>query len=81
MAHQIDVPDRLLSDVDVSGLSGISTKTLANWRSMGIGPHFLKLGAGKKGAIRYRLSDINRWLDDCARTNTAGGRPDRGRQP
>lgn len=33
---------------------GVSARTLANWRSAGIGPTYVKIGA----SVRYRLSDI-----------------------
>jgi predicted DNA-binding transcriptional regulator AlpA len=33
-------------------------KTLINWRSLGIGPRYLKLG----NTVRYRRSDVDAWL-------------------
>lgn len=35
----------------------ISTRTLANWRSQGIGPPFSKIG----GRILYRLDLVEQW--------------------
>ena len=35
----------------------INVRTLANWRSQGNGPNFVKIG----GAIAYRLSDVEEW--------------------
>lgn len=35
----------------------INVRTLANWRSQGNGPSFVKIG----GAIAYRLSDVEEW--------------------
>lgn len=35
----------------------INIRTLANWRSNGSGPKFLKIG----GAILYRVSDVESW--------------------
>lgn len=35
----------------------ISEKTLANWRSIGYGPKYLKLG----NRVVYPLADIERW--------------------
>jgi hypothetical protein len=42
-------------------------KTLAQWRSQGRGPAYLKTG----GRILYRRSDLDAWLDSCRRTSTA----------
>lgn len=35
----------------------INTRTLANWRTQGNGPPFVKIG----GAIAYRLADVEAW--------------------
>ena len=32
--------------------------TLANWRTKGQGPAYIKVG----GSIRYRMEDLERWL-------------------
>lgn len=34
-------------------------KTLANWRSLGIGPTYIKMAGG---GIRYRWPDVEKWL-------------------
>jgi predicted DNA-binding transcriptional regulator AlpA len=34
-------------------------KTLRNWRNLGIGPPYIKV---EGGAIRYRWSDVEKWL-------------------
>lgn len=38
---------------------GLSPATLACWRSIGKGPPFVKCGQ----AVRYRLKDLELWLD------------------
>ena len=38
---------------------GISTGTLANWRSQGIGPRYVKLGVR---AIGYGQLDLEDWI-------------------
>lgn len=45
----------------------INSRTLANWRSGGIGPKFLKLN----GRILYRMSDIKDYEDKCLRKSTS----------
>lgn len=44
-----------------------SEKTLANWRSLGIGPPYIK----PAGTIRYRWSDVEKWLTSNAVTPQA----------
>jgi hypothetical protein len=43
-------------------MARVSEKTLANWRSLGIGPSYTKLSPGRGGRIRYRRSDVLAWL-------------------
>lgn len=50
---------RLLTDVDVSDMTGFSITTLQQWRHRKMGPPYLKLG----GAVRYRREDIELWLE------------------
>jgi len=42
-------------------------KTLANLRSMGGGPPYLK----RRGRIFYRTEDLDSWLAACARRHTS----------
>lgn len=61
--------DELLPPSEVSAETGVPEATLAQWRYLGEnGPPFLKLG----GRVRYRRSDLDAWLDSCARTSTRG---------
>ncbi|MFV0633470.1 helix-turn-helix transcriptional regulator [Demequina sp.] len=46
----------------VAEMTGISEKTLANWRSLGVGPKFVRLGK-VHGRIVYRVADVEAWLD------------------
>ena len=45
----------------------VSERTLQRWRLEGIGPKFLKLGR----LVRYRQSDLDRWVDAQLRTSTS----------
>lgn len=42
---------------------GVSRQVLALWRTKKTGPLYTKLGPGKNSQVRYRLSDINDWLE------------------
>ena len=49
----------LLSPEALSSETGIPQRTLAQWRHLGKGPAFTKLGKH----IRYRRHDVVAWLD------------------
>jgi predicted site-specific integrase-resolvase len=44
--------------------------TLATWRTEGKGPRFVRVGR----RVRYRMSDIERWLVENERTSTQAER-------
>jgi predicted DNA-binding transcriptional regulator AlpA len=48
---------KYLEPNDVHVLYGISEKTLANWRSQGRGPRYLKIGR----LVRYAMADLEDW--------------------
>jgi Predicted site-specific integrase-resolvase len=50
----------------VSDLLEVTTKTLANWRSAGSGPPFVKAG----GRVLYKESDVYAWLDSRRASST-----------
>ncbi len=45
----------------------IDEKTLAKWRSLGIGPRFIKISSR---AIRYEESELRRYMAERARHST-----------
>jgi predicted DNA-binding transcriptional regulator AlpA len=51
-------PDYLGSTMDAAGYAGVSTRTLIRWRSLGLGPAYIKLGRH----IRYQKQDLDAWL-------------------
>jgi hypothetical protein len=48
---------------EAGALAKVTQKTLANWRSLGIGPPYSKLSPGRGGRVRYRRSDLMAWLE------------------
>lgn len=50
---------KLLSETEAAPLVGVEPKTLANWRTMGRGPKFIK--AGKR--VMYDPTDLQAWKD------------------
>jgi excisionase family DNA binding protein len=58
----IQVQSRLLTPLEASGYLGVSSGTLANWRSLKrYDLPFIKVG--KRGYVRYRKSDIDEFLE------------------
>ena len=56
-------------EVAAQYLGGLCPQTLQNWRYKGIGPKFIKVG----GAIRYRLTDLEKYLEANTRQSTSKG--------
>ena len=55
------IPANLLSAEDVAELTGLSTETLAQWRSQRRGIPYLKIGR----RVRYDLTDVQAYLRGC----------------
>jgi hypothetical protein len=51
--------ERLLSTEEVAEVLGRPPRTLRQWRYLGVGPTYLKVGA----AVRYRPRDVEAWLE------------------
>ena len=52
---------QLLTSAELAERWGCSTGWLANMRSAGVGPTFLKLGSN----VRYRVPDVIAYEDSC----------------
>lgn len=52
----------LLTPREAGPVVRVAPKTLANWRSLGIGPAYTKLSGGSGGRVRYRLGDLKQFL-------------------
>jgi excisionase family DNA binding protein len=49
----------LLTPTELATESGIPPRTLSQWRYIGTGPAYLKLGRH----VRYRREDVDAWLE------------------
>lgn len=58
----------LLTEKEVAKETGFAIRTLQNWRSRGGGPPFVRVSAR---AVRYRRSDIQRWIETRLLTSTS----------
>lgn len=66
--------DELLTTIEVAALLGLKPGTLENWRAVGKGPPFRRLGA----AIRYAMADVRAWVEGQPLETTARPRVHRG---
>ena len=64
-------PDPNLDEKETARFLKLKVKTLQAWRCRGDGPRFLKLGR----AVRYRLSDIEAFVNERTRTSTSDPGP------
>lgn len=66
---------RLLTVADAAVRLGLSVKTLANWRSAGQGPRFVKIrrgdARGTAGAIRYDVRELERFCSANTHSSTS----------
>ncbi|WP_370645824.1 helix-turn-helix transcriptional regulator [Corynebacterium sp. ACRQP] len=53
------VPVYAVNTEDAASFVGLSVKTLANMRSDGTGPKYLKVGS----KVLYRVRDLENWID------------------
>jgi predicted DNA-binding transcriptional regulator AlpA len=59
--------EELLTVEELANRLRMSTSALNKWRLLGIGPKYIKTGR----LVRYRGSDVTKWLDDQARASTS----------
>ncbi|MAM36938.1 MAG: DNA-binding protein [Erythrobacter sp.] len=57
----------LLTTDQAAPYAGVAAKTLQNWRVLGQGPAFLKIGT----KVKYDPNDIDTWLAACRRHSTS----------
>ena len=57
------IPQNLIDDKAAATMLGVSPPTLRSWRCRCIGPAFIKLGHGKKAAVRYDLRDLAQFIE------------------
>jgi hypothetical protein len=64
-------PDDLLNQKEVAAEWGVSEKALEKWRLTGEGPPYIKMGKGRCGRIRYRRSDVSKFVEEQYREHTS----------
>lgn len=57
-------PDGRLTRQEAAKFVGVASRTLANWKSQGVGPNQTKIG----GRVFYRLADLQTFVADYGAT-------------
>lgn len=60
----------LLDEKQASELLGVSPRALQSWRQNGRGPSYVRISSR---CVRYRISDIDCWIDSRATEPTGLG--------
>ncbi len=62
----------LLTAKEASEMLRVNVSTLSNWRYAGIGPQYVKLGEGRRAAVRYSRKHLQNFIERNQRcvTNT-----------
>jgi len=76
-AEQLRFRFDILTDDDLALSLGLTTQTLATWRSNGEGPAYVK--AGK--TVFYRREDVESWLELCVTHPRARQAPANDNEP
>ena len=58
------VPNRYVTPAVAAVFLSVKACTLAAWRAAGVGPAHVKLSAGRSGAVRYGLLELERFAND-----------------
>ncbi|MFE7837345.1 helix-turn-helix transcriptional regulator [Streptomyces sp. NPDC057474] len=61
------ITTKLAAPEEVADFLGLPIATLAQWRYLGKGPRWIKVGRH----VRYRVSDVEQWLSQNASGGTA----------
>lgn len=60
---QTQIPE-LMPVADAAAYLAVGVRTLTRWSAIGRAPAPIKLTPGRRGAVRYRRSDLERWVAD-----------------
>ena len=71
----MSAPDNLLSNQETAEMLGIKPTTLEIWRHRGKGPVFVKFGDKGQSPVRYRRSEVTRWIEAQSFASTSAYSP------
>ena len=56
----------VLDTIQAAAYLSVAKQTLENWRTLGQGPRFVRFGTGSRAAIRYKITDLDKYIEACA---------------
>lgn len=65
-------PSQLITARVASKMLAVSIGTLKRWRHTGVGPGFVKFGDMQQSQVRYRISDVEAYIENNLRGNKDG---------
>jgi len=71
------MPETFLNTRKAANWIGYKPETLRQWRTNGIGPPYIRV-LGK--LVRYRASDVERWMDEQVQQTDGQKKPGRPRK-
>ncbi len=63
MNTDVQLEQNLVDDKEAAKRLGMRPPTLRSWRCRGVGPVYIKLGRGKRAAVRYDLRDLAQFIE------------------
>lgn len=67
---------KLLKASIVAAMLDVSEDTLNRWRQRGTGPKFCKFARNRQAIVRYRLEDVEAFIEASLRCSTSDSGPD-----
>ena len=62
---------KLYTTEEVSQIFGLHPSLLARKRADGSGPKYFKSGRGKTAVVRYRIAEVDKWIDQQMLSSTS----------
>ncbi|MCC3305534.1 helix-turn-helix transcriptional regulator [Sneathiella sp. HT1-7] len=70
--NSADINDGLINEKQAAEYLGYTVRALQNWRVRGGGPKFVRISPR---SIRYRLRDLDAWIDERTVASTSQPSP------
>jgi len=68
--------ERMLSQRQVAGILGVTTRTIRNWERLGMFPQGARFGRGPGSVVRYCATDVEKFINQALRGKKGKGRKD-----
>jgi hypothetical protein len=58
---------KMLTERELAGMLALTVGAIRKWRTVGYGPPAIKIGEGRRGAVRYRYEDVMAFIESRLR--------------